>query len=55
MRAIRYGDILQNIVRRRFLCRNPLCVQLDMEFGLAAVAGVSLECRNPLCVQLDME
>ena len=35
--------------------RNPLCVQLDMEFGSDALRGSDCASRNPLCVQLDME
>ena len=37
-----------------WLCRNPLCVQLDMEM-LFWAEQIFLVSRNPLCVQLDME
>ena len=35
-------------------CRNPLCVQLDMEL-LEVKETADVVGRNPLCVQLDME
>ena len=37
------------------MSRNPLCVQLDMEFDSGKVVPVVGGSRNPLCVQLDME
>ena len=33
MRAIRYGESYQRFRYLNNLCRNPLCVQLDMEFN----------------------
>ena len=55
MRAIRYGVWHFLFWKYYFISRNPLCVQLDMEFGPTSSAVADPLSRNPLCVQLDME
>ena len=55
MRAIRYGEQWHCGWSTASCGRNPLCVQLDMEYFVKLGDRLLRVCRNPLCVQLDME